>query len=109
MADNKRRTDTILAHTSLNPFENDGIPNPPVYYASTVLFPTIEEFETRDRTPFAGVQYGRSGTPTQFALENAITQLYPGAHKTVSWPSGIGAIAASRCRLVATAIADPHT
>ncbi len=84
-----------MAHAGLRPDDNQGIPNPPVYYASTVLFPTIEEFETRDRPPYHGVQYGRSGTPTQFAFEEAVTALYPGGHKTVSWPSGIGAIAAT--------------
>ncbi|MEK9671674.1 MAG: cystathionine beta-lyase [Rhodospirillaceae bacterium] len=95
MADKNRKIATILAHVGLKPFENQGIPNPPVYYASTVLFPTIEDFQTRDRAPYAGVQYGRSGTPTQFAFEEAVTALYPGAHKTVSWPSGIGAVAAA--------------
>lgn len=95
MANKKHRQDTILAHAAMKPWDNQGIPNPPVYYASTVLFPTIEDFETRDRPPFHGVQYGRSGTPTQFALEEAVTALYPGAHKTVSWPSGIGAVAAA--------------
>ena len=95
-----RRTDTILAHAGLKPEDNQGIPNPPVYYASTVLFPTVEEFQTRDTTPYRGVQYGRSGTPTQFAFEEAVTALYPGSHKTVSFPSGIGAIAAALITLL---------
>jgi cystathionine beta-lyase len=95
MSKTPRRKDTLIAHTALKPEDNQGIPNPPVYYASTVLFPTLEDFETRDRPPYAGVQYGRSGTPTQFALEEAVTSLYEGAHKTVVWPSGIGAIAAA--------------
>ena len=91
----KSRTDTLLAHAGLRPEENQGIPNPPVYYASTILFPTIEEFETRDRLPHGGISYGRSGTPTQFAFEEAVTALYEGAYKTVSFPSGLGAIAAA--------------
>ncbi|MEQ8506520.1 MAG: cystathionine beta-lyase [Rhodospirillales bacterium] len=95
MTKKSHRKDTVIAHTAMKPMDNQGIPNPPVYYASTVLFPTIEDFETRDKPPFAGVQYGRSGTPTQFALEEAVTSLYEGAHKTVSFPSGLGAIAAA--------------
>ena len=95
MTNKSRRKDTVIAHTAMKPMDNQGIPNPPIYYASTVVFPTIEDFQTRDKPPFAGVQYGRSGTPTQFALEEAVTALYEGAHKTVSFPSGIGAIAAA--------------
>lgn len=95
MSKKSRRKDTVLTHAAMKPWDNQGIPNPPVYYASTVLFPTVEEFQTRDRTPFQGVQYGRSGTPTQFALEETVTALYEGSHKTVTFPSGIGAIAAA--------------
>ncbi len=95
MSKKPRRKDTLITHAAMKPWDNEGIPNPPVYYASTVLFPTVEEFQTRDSAPYRGVQYGRSGTPTQFALEEAVTALYEGAHKTVTFPSGIGAIAAA--------------
>lgn len=87
----KRGVDTVITHTGLDPEGNHGIPNPPVYYASTILFPTTDEFATRDRPPFQGVQYGRSGTPTQFAFEAAVTALHDG-HKTVSFPSGAAAV-----------------
>ncbi len=92
--DNKSgyRQNTILAHAGLKPEENQGIVNPPVYHASTITFPTLEQFETRDRPPYSGPQYGRSGTPTQFAFEAATTALH-GGHKTVAYPSGLAAIA----------------
>ncbi len=86
------RQNTILAHAGLDPEGNQGIVNPPVYHASTITFPTLEQFETRDRPPYRGPQYGRSGTPTQFAFEAAVTALH-GGHKTVAYPSGLGAIA----------------
>lgn len=86
------RQNTILAHAGLDPEGNQGIVNPPVYHASTITFPTLEQFETRDRPPYRGPQYGRSGTPTQFAFEAAVTALHAG-HKTVAYPSGLGAIA----------------
>ena len=86
------RQNTILAHAGLKPEQNQGIVNPPVYHASTVTFPTLEEFETRDKPPYCGPQYGRSGTPTQFAFEEAVTALHEG-HKSVAYPSGLAAIA----------------
>lgn len=86
------RQNTILAHAGLDPENNNGVVNPPVYHASTITFPTLEEFETRDRPPYEGPQYGRSGTPTQFAFERAVTALHSG-HKTVAYPSGLAAIA----------------
>ncbi len=92
MSDKKHRPDTVLAHAGLKPETNHGIPNPPVYYASTVLFPTLDAFENRDGMgEFQGVRYGRTGTPTQFAFEEAVTALH-GGHKTVSFPSGLAAV-----------------
>lgn len=95
MSDNKTknmRQDTIVAHAGRRPRENHGVVNPPVYHASTITFATMEEFLTRDKPPYQGTQYGRSGTPTEFDLENAISALHYG-HKTVTFPSGLGAIA----------------
>lgn len=86
------RQNTILAHAGLQPEDNHGVVNPPVYHASTITFPTLEQFETRDKPPYSGPQYGRSGTPTQFAFERAVTALQ-GGHKTVAYPSGLAAIA----------------
>jgi cystathionine beta-lyase len=86
------RQNTILAHAGLDPENNHGVVNPPVYHASTITFPTLEEFETRDKPPYDGPQYGRSGTPTQFAFERAVTALH-GGHKSVAFPSGLAAIA----------------
>jgi len=80
--------DTLLTHTGLAPFDNDGIVNPPVYHASTVLFPDLDSFE--GKTP-AKVFYGRHGTPTTFALEQALTAL-EGGFGTVLAPSGLAAI-----------------
>jgi cysteine-S-conjugate beta-lyase len=33
---------TLLCHAGLDPAANHGIVNPPVYHASTVVFPTVE-------------------------------------------------------------------
>ena len=40
--------DTILEHTGRDPAKNFGIVNPPVYHASTVIFPSLKTLlETR--------------------------------------------------------------
>jgi len=89
-----KKRDTIICHSGRNPFENQGAINTPVYHASTIAFPTMEEFETRDRPPYSGPQYGRSGTPSTFAFEEAVTALHKG-HRTVAYPSGLAAISGS--------------
>lgn len=86
-----RRADTILTHAGLNPRGNEGIVNPPVYHASTILFPTLEDMEARALRPFDGFNYGRSGTPTTRAFENAVTEL-EGGHRAVAVGSGLAAV-----------------
>ena len=88
------KKDTLLVHSGRHPEDNFGIVNPPVYHASTVTFPTVEKYEAKPANPFDGVQYGRTGTPTTFAFEEAITALY-GGHKTIATSSGAAAIAIS--------------
>ena len=85
------KDDTILAHTGLHPHDNHGIVNPPVYHASTVLFPTLEAYRNAST---ARVRYGRRGTPTTFALEEATTAL-EGGEGSILTPSGLAAIAHS--------------
>jgi len=95
---NGHHMDTILEHTGRDPAKNFGIVNPPVYHASTVLFPTLKTLlETRaDRASgaFEGITYGREGTPTTRAFEEAITEL-EGGYRAVTLPCGLGAIASS--------------
>ena len=86
------RSDTVLTHAGTAPFANHGIVNPPVYHASTVLFPTVAALEASDSAPFDIVNYGRVGTPTSQALETAVAEL-EGGHRAVTAASGIAAIA----------------
>jgi cystathionine beta-lyase len=88
------KKDTLLVHRGRKPSENFGIVNTPVYHASTVTFPTLAEFEAKPKRPFDGVQYGRTGTPTTFAFEDAVNALY-GGHETISVSSGLAAISVS--------------
>ena len=68
--------------------------NPPVVRASTFLFDTLEAFQSASRTPFDGAFYGRVGTPTTFAFENAICAL-EGGHRSIATASGLAAITAA--------------
>ena len=90
--------DTVLVHAGRHPEQNMGIVNPPVYHCSTVLFPTVADLiDTRkDRASgaYEGVTYGREGTPTTRALEEAVCAL-EGGYRAVTTSCGLGAIAAS--------------
>jgi hypothetical protein len=85
--------DTLLAHTGRTPGEHKGAVNPPVYHASTVLFPTVTALEesVRKRNDPGHFHYGRFGTPTSHALEQALARLEGGDHALVL-PSGVAAI-----------------
>ncbi len=82
---------TRLTLAGRDPEANFGIVNPPVYHASTVVFPTLDALEAANGYSNKEVTYGRLGTPTTRALEDAITEL-EGGFGTVLAPSGIAAI-----------------
>ncbi len=68
--------------------------NPPVYRASTHLYADCAALREGQRANADGrFFYGRRGSPTQWALADALTALEPGAHGTVLYPSGVAAIA----------------
>jgi cystathionine beta-lyase len=66
--------------------------NPPVWRASTILFDSVGEMEG-SRPRGGEYHYGRNGTPTQWALAEALTELEPGAGATRLFPSGSAAVA----------------
>jgi cystathionine beta-lyase len=70
--------------------------NPPIWRASTHLFPDCASLKAEGRRNEDGrFFYGRRGSPTQWALADALTALEPGAEGTVLYPSGVAAIAGS--------------
>src|SRR5437667_8502799 len=80
---------TRLVTGGRDPSSNFGFVNPPVYHASTVLYPTAEDFLAR-RSRYV---YGRRGTPTSEALENALRELEgPDCAGVALLPSGLAAI-----------------
>ncbi len=91
------KDETRAVHAGRDPKSNHGIVNPPVYHASTVLYPTYEDL----KHPKTRVQYGRRGTPTTFALEDAIMAMEGGAGCAIV-PSGLAAITTALLALLRT-------
>lgn len=67
--------------------------NPPVWRASTHLYPDMAALRAHPANADGRFYYGRRGAPTQWALADALTALEPGAAGTVLYPSGVAAIA----------------
>lgn len=84
--------DTELAHLGRDPNRYSGMVNTPVFRTSTVVFPNLAAYEDRKNTSFKSVRYGRHGTPTTFAFEEAVATL-EGGHQAVAVPNGMAAIA----------------
>lgn len=72
-----------------------GIVNPPVWRASTILYPTIADMEAANARADETLFYGRKGTPTTWALREALDGLEPGSAGTMLFPSGVAALAAA--------------
>ncbi len=90
MRSKSKKPDTLLAHAGRAPEKNFGVVNPPVYHASTILHPTVADYEASGRNRYNQVTYGRHGTPTSFAFEEAVAAL-EGGHRAVAFCSGAAA------------------
>lgn len=64
--------DTTVIHSGRVSKSHHGAINPPVYHASTLLFPTVDGFLNRQKAEYG---YGRRGTPTTRSLEDAVAKL----------------------------------
>ncbi|MEK0083770.1 cystathionine beta-lyase [Benzoatithermus flavus] len=88
---------TLVTMAGREPERHAGVVNPPVYHASTILFPTLDALEAA--RPDRGVYYGRYGTPTTFALEEAVARL-EGGDRAIAVGSGKTAITATLLSLL---------
>ena len=85
--------ETKLVHSGRHPERFEGVVNPPVFHASTILSPSLADWERKieDRAKeIPGTYYGRGGTPTTRSLEDALDSL-AGAHRCVVFSSGLAA------------------
>ncbi|WP_424212910.1 cystathionine beta-lyase [Streptomyces sp. BI20] len=85
--------DTRLVHAGADPRAHGGYVNPPLHRASTVLYRDTAEMAASQADPLKreGPVYGRFGTPTTRAFEEALAEL-EGGHAAVVTCSGLAAI-----------------
>jgi cystathionine beta-lyase len=87
------RDETKIVHAGRDPQRFDGVVNPPVLHASTVLSRNLPEWEEKRRRraqDLPGTFYGLTGTATTRALEDALAEL-EGGHRAIVYPSGLAA------------------
>jgi cystathionine beta-lyase len=97
-----QKPETRLVHAGRDPDAQFGFVNPPVYHASTVLYPTAEDL-TAHRSRY---QYGRRGTPTSEALEQTLAAIEGDSCAGMALlPSGLNAISTA---LMSVANAGDH-
>ncbi|HTD89289.1 MAG TPA: cystathionine beta-lyase [Burkholderiales bacterium] len=95
------KKDTLLGHAGRNPQQTHGTVNMPVYRASTIVFPDLETYSTRPADDYKTPRYGIHGTPTTWALEEAVAKM-EGGYNAVAVCSGLAAINAALCAFVKT-------
>lgn len=87
---------TRVTNAGRRPEWTAGIVNPPVWRASTILYDSVADLRgAAGKDTHHRLFYGRRGTPTQWSLADALTELEPGAHATFLYPSGVAAVAAA--------------
>ncbi|UUX98483.1 cystathionine beta-lyase [Sphingomonas sp. J315] len=87
---------TKVVGAGRRPEWTQGIVNPPVWRASTILYDNVAQLRAAaGRDTHHRLFYGRRGTPTQWSLAEALTELEPGAEATFLYPSGVAAVSAA--------------
>jgi cysteine-S-conjugate beta-lyase len=87
------KDDTKMVHSGRDPQKNFGIVNPPIYHASTILYPTLDAFKNRAKgdAKYRKARYGAYGTPTTYALADTVADLEGGRGGVVT-SSGLAAV-----------------
>ncbi len=83
---------TRIVHHPYIPPAGFEAPQPGVFKASTVIFPSVAAMRSREWKDKSGYTYGLHGTPTTFILEERLCTL-EGGLQCVLVPSGLAAIA----------------
>ena len=90
------KRDTLIVAGGRHPEDHYGLVNPPIYRGSTVLHRSLAHLEETGKRPYDSVRYGRLGTPTTFAFEEAMAALEggkDGSFRSVAVSSGMAACA----------------
>src|SRR5690606_5712940 len=88
-----RKPDTRVVEAGRREEWTGAVVNPPVWRGSTHLYADSADLARGRPNEDGHFYYGRRGSPTQWALAEALTELEPGAHGTLLFPSGVAAIA----------------
>jgi len=95
---------TRLVTAGRHPERFAGLVNTPVFRGSTILHGSMAEWEDKKKRRAAdeagASTYGRFGTPTHHALEEAIAEL-EGGYRSQVYPSGLAACATALTSLLA--------
>jgi cystathionine beta-lyase len=83
---------TDLIHHAYVPPAGFEAPQPGVFKASTVIFPSVAAMRSREWKDKSGYTYGLHGTPTSYQLEERLCTL-EGGLQCVLLPSGLAAVA----------------
>src|SRR5512147_614411 len=88
------KRDTLIVAGGRHPEDHYGLVNPPIYRGSTVLHKSLAHLDETGKRPYDNVRYGRLGTPTTFAIEEAMAALEggkDGSLRSVAVSSGMAA------------------
>ena len=66
------KDETKIVVSGRNPKDHAGAVNTPVYRASTIIYPSLAAIRGTEKIPYT---YGRRGTPTTSALQDAMNVL----------------------------------
>ena len=100
-SDKSHKPETRLIGAGRRKEWTQGIVNPAVWRASTILFDSIADMHAAEPPRDGILQYARNGTPTTWALCEAITEMEEGAALTRLFPSGSAAVAAALLSVLA--------
>ncbi|KRA84708.1 cystathionine beta-lyase [Altererythrobacter sp. Root672] len=90
--DDQHKPATRIVEAGRRPEWTGSVVNPPVWRGSTHLYADSADLARGRPNEDGHFYYGRRGSPTQWALAEALTELEPGAAGTVLYPSGVAAI-----------------
>ncbi len=103
------KKDTLITRSGTIDETQYGCVNVPIYRSSTIIFPTIEDYnkaskgeafyKTSEGIRSRDFSYGTSGTPTTHALQRAVAELENAKYALIS-PSGLAAITNSLLALL---------
>jgi cystathionine beta-lyase len=82
---------TQLIHHGYTPPSDFQAPQPGIFKASTVFFPSVAAMRQREWKDKSAYTYGTHGTPSSFTLEERLCSLEGGLHCVLT-PSGLSAL-----------------